>query len=149
MENIYTGRLSNTNVLTIAEIISVTASTLSDDITITIAGVDQQYFERTTVDVNQYSLQLSPAFTNDAKENKAFFQIEMVATRATGEFGNTAIIIEIEPDVVETALEFEQILYTGDFKLPNVLTIGTIKLTEESYSEGVVFTLEGGMFYFS
>lgn len=70
----------------------------------------------------------------------------MTATTSNLQSGNTIIIIEIDPDV-EIVLEFEQVLYTGDFKLPDVLTIGTIKLTEASFSDEVVFTLEGGMFY--
>lgn len=69
----------------------------------------------------------------------------MIATTSNLQTGNTIIIIEIEPDV-EIVLEFEQVLYTGDFKLPNVLTIGTIKLTDATYSNEVVFTLEGGMY---
>lgn len=163
--NIYTGRLSNVNVLDFTEVISVTAETLSEDITITTTGgiftfvykwwfinlssiilVDQIYFLVNTLAPNQYSIQLSPDFTNAAKENRAFFQLEMSATTSNLQSGNTIIIIEIEPDV-EIVLEFEQVLYTGDFKLPNVLTIGTIKLTDASYSDEVVFTLEGGRFY--
>lgn len=62
--------------------------------------------------------------------------------------GTTVIIIDIEPDV-EIVLEFEQVLYTGDFKLPNVLNIETIKLTDATYSDEVVFTLDGGKFFFS
>lgn len=145
VKNIYTGRLLNTNVLEFTEILSITTTTVTDDISITIIGEDQQFFEYTNVAVNQYSIQLSSDFTSAAKDNKAFFQIEMVATSSTGQFGHTVIIIDIEPDV-EITLEFEQVLYTGDFKLPNDLNIGTIKLTDDSYSDGVVFTLEGGKF---
>lgn len=107
--------------------------------------VDSIYFDQTTIAPNQYSIQLNSAFTNAAKENKIYFQLEMNAMTSILQSGNTVIIIDIEPDA-EIVLEFEQVLYTGDFKLPNVLNIETIKLTDASYSEGVVFTLDGGMF---
>lgn len=83
---------------------------------------------------------------------KLYFDLSAKATKSGYFNGNAGVFIEITNGecISETnMLIFEENIYTGTFTLPDILNIpSAIKLTDETYSDGVVFTLEGSKFFF-
>lgn len=81
---------------------------------------------------------------------KLYFDLSAKATKSGYFSGNAAVFIEITNGecISETnMLVFEENIYTGTLSLPNNLIITSIiKLTDETYSDGVIFTMEGSKF---
>lgn len=101
---------------------------------------------------NSLVISLKDPLTIEEVVGKLYFDLSVKATKSGYFNGNAAVFIEITNGecISETnMLIFEENIYTGTFTLPDVLYIpSAIKLTDATYSDGVVFTLEGSKFLF-
>lgn len=101
---------------------------------------------------NLYTITLKNPITEDLI-TKTFFELSIKATKAGSFNAYTALIIGIEtteciPETV--ALLFQENLYSGTFKLPDIFTFTSIiKLTESTYSSGVILTINGSKYLYT
>lgn len=109
---------------------------------------DVSFFTATKVD-NSYVITLgTPIVNGDLEPGKNHFELIVKATKSGSDDAFTVVIIAIEDlECATDILIFEEIIYSGTVDLPNNPVFPqVIKLTDATYSEDVVITLEGSMF---
>lgn len=83
----------------------------------------------------------------DLEPGKNHFELLVKATKTSSDDAFTVVVITINDlECATDILIFEEIIYSGTVELPNNPVFPqVIKLTDESYSDDVVITLEGSM----
>lgn len=149
-EIIYSGTIDLPNEPVFTNVIKLTDATYTEDVVITLEGSDVDYFNGVQTG-NSLVITLKTPLTIEDVLGKLYFDLSVKATQSGYFTGNAAVFIEITNGecISETnMLIFEENIYTGTFTLPDVLSIPSdIKLTDVTYSDGVVFTLEGSEFF--
>lgn len=100
---------------------------------------------------NSFVITLKDPITNaDLTDGKIFFALSVKASKtgSTDAFTSVVIGIEVEDCVTNPDLMiFESNMYSGTINLPSdPVIVGTIKLTDTTFTSDVVLSLEGGMF---
>lgn len=148
---IYSGTVDLPNQPQFPNVIKLTDATYTEDVVITLEGSDVDYFNGVQTD-NSLAITLKDPLTVEDVLGKLYFDLSVKATKSGYFNGNAAVFIEITNGecISETnMLIFEENIYTGTFTLPDILNIpSAIKLTDATYSDGVIFTFEGSKFFF-
>lgn len=79
--------------------------------------------------------------------DRTFLMTTLIANRANVETGSTVLHVNIEVDDILPTPTFQQQRYRAQLDDNQQVTINTIALVANTYSNDVVFFLEGGEFF--
>lgn len=137
------GTLNSIGVLQLENAI-VVSDTFSNEIAFGLSGGDSDLFSY-AIDLNVVTISLVP----DANvTDRTFLMTTLIANRANVETGSTVLHVNIEVEVVLPTPTFQQQRYRAQLDDNQQVTIDTIALVPSTYSNDVVFFLEGGEYSF-
>lgn len=133
------GTLNSNGVLQLENAV-VVSDTFSNEIAFGLSGGDGDLFSY-AIDLNVVTITLVP----DADvTDRTFLMTTLIANRANVETGSTVLHVNIEVDAILPTPVFQQQRYRAQLDDNQQVTIDTIALLPSTYSNDVVFFLEGG-----
>lgn len=133
------GTLSSIGVLQLENVI-VVSDTFSNEIAFGLSGGDSDLFAYDN-DLNTVTISLVP---NADVTDRTFLMTTLIANRANVETGSTVVHVNVEVEATIPTPSFQQPRYRAQLDDNQQVTIDTIALVPSTYSNDVVFFLEGG-----
>ncbi|XP_058065808.1 uncharacterized protein LOC131215436 [Anopheles bellator] len=147
-ESLYTGSIAVSKEITLVKPISIKPETGDDSVKVALAGEDAKYFTA-TLSNNRVTIRTSESLSDEVIATNSFFLLTVQAEKANAAISETLLVLSIvKPDT--KIPQFERSVYEGTFAASTgVLELPVIKISSDSYVEGLTFSYRGDVDLFT
>ncbi|XP_052873584.1 uncharacterized protein LOC128278898 [Anopheles cruzii] len=147
-ESLYTGSIAANKEITLVKPISIKPETGDDSVKVALAGEDAEYFTATFSN-NRVTISSSASLSDEVIAKNSFFLLTIQAEKANAGVSETLLVLAIvKPDT--KVPQFEKSVYEGTFTASTgVLELPVVKISSDSYVEGLTFAYQGDVDLFS
>uniref|UniRef100_A0A182QEN7 Cadherin domain-containing protein n=1 Tax=Anopheles farauti TaxID=69004 RepID=A0A182QEN7_9DIPT len=137
---LYTGTIDRNRAITL-EIIRLIPSTSDSSVRVQVTGDDARYFTVAFVN-NEVLVVASTALSEAVLKDKNFFLLTVQATKPDVGVGETLVVLSVQKDT-SIKSHFERSVYEGTITEGGVLILPTVRISPDSYVEGLAFGYTG------